>query len=69
MRWGGLGLCRVLLTAAGGWGCRKANVAPARKLSKAIFWMLSTSRFYRKVEPCLAPQGQADSGPYYMANS
>jgi hypothetical protein len=39
-----LGLCRVLLTTAGEWGCRKANVGPAGKLSKAIFGMLRTDR-------------------------
>jgi transposase len=38
---------------------QKARGAPARKLSKAVFWMLRTGRSYRKVEPCLAPQGQA----------
>jgi hypothetical protein len=52
-----------------GKGAAKARVAAARKVSKVVFWMLSTSRFYRKVEPCLAPQGQADLGPYYIANS
>ena len=41
-RWVSLGLCRVLLTAAGGWGCRKAKVGLAGKLSKAIFGMLRT---------------------------
>jgi len=37
---------------------------PARKVGKVVFWMLSTSRFYRKVGPCLAPQGQASWGVY-----
>jgi hypothetical protein len=59
-----LGLCRVLLTTAGGWRCRKSKVGPAKKLSKAIFGMLSTSRFYREVRPCLASQEQASSGAY-----
>jgi transposase len=43
---------------------RRRGGAPARKVSKAVFWMLSMSRFYRKVGPCLAPQGQASSGAY-----
>jgi hypothetical protein len=39
-------------------------VAVARKLSKAIFWMLRTGKSYRELEPYLAPRGQASSGPY-----
>jgi transposase len=45
-------------------GAQKAKVAPARKLSKAVFWILSMSRVYRKLGPCLAPQGQASSEAY-----
>jgi hypothetical protein len=45
-----------------GKGAQKARVA--RKLSKAVFWILSMSRFYRKLGPCLAPQGQASSEAY-----
>jgi hypothetical protein len=44
-----------------GKGAQKARVA--RKLSKAVFWMLSMSRFYRKVGPCLAPQGRRARRP------
>jgi len=47
-----------------GKGAHKAKVAPAGKLSRAVFWLLSMSRFYRKVGPCLASQGQAGSGAY-----
>ena len=47
-----------------GKGAQKARVAVARKLSKAVFWMLKSGRSYREVEPYLAPQGQASSGPY-----
>ena len=47
-----------------GKGAQKARVAVARKLSKAVFWMLRTGRSYREVEPYLAPQGQAGSGRY-----
>jgi hypothetical protein len=39
-----LGLCRVVLTTAGEWGCRKAKAGPAGKLSKAILGMLRTDR-------------------------
>lgn len=50
----------------GGKGAQKARVAVARKLAKAVFWMLETGRSYREVEPYLAPQGQAGSS-HYMA--
>jgi hypothetical protein len=39
-----LGLCRVVLTTAGEWGCRKAKAGLAGKLSKAILGMLRTDR-------------------------
>jgi hypothetical protein len=42
-----------------GKGAQKAKGAPARKVSKVVFWMLRTGRSYREVEPHLAPQGQA----------
>jgi transposase len=47
-----------------GKGAQKARGAPARELSKAVLRMLRTNRFYRKMRPCLAPQGQASSGAY-----
>jgi hypothetical protein len=58
-RWVNLGLCRVLLTTAGGWGCRKANVGPAGKLSKAIFGMLRTDRSCGGVNSHPGARGQA----------
>ena len=47
-----------------GKGAQKARVAVARKLAKAVFWMLKTGRSYKEVEPYLAPQGQASSSLY-----
>ena len=47
-----------------GKGAHKARGAVARKLSKAVFWMLTTGRSYREVEPYLASQGQASSEAY-----
>jgi transposase len=47
-----------------GKGAQKARGAPARKLGKAVFWMLSTDSSYREVEPYLVPLGQADSDAY-----
>jgi hypothetical protein len=46
-----------------GKGAHKAKVAPAGKLSRAVFWMLSMSRFYRKVGSCLAPGGRRTRTP------
>jgi hypothetical protein len=45
-------------------GAQKARGAPARKLSKAIFWMLGTDSSYREVEPYLVPLRQAGSRAY-----
>jgi hypothetical protein len=64
--WAPAGFYRRLLV---GKGAQKARVAVARKLSKAVFWMLRTDRSYREVEPHLAPQGQGGSGGPYMADS
>lgn len=47
-----------------GKGAQKAKVALARKLSKAVFWILRTDSSYREVEPYLVPLGQASSGAY-----
>jgi transposase len=47
-----------------GKGAHKARGAPARELSKAVFWMLRTDSSYREVEPYLVPLGQADSDAY-----
>jgi hypothetical protein len=53
-----------------GKGAQKARVAVARKLSKAVFWMLRTSRFYRKMRPCLAPGGRRARAPTWpLANA
>jgi len=54
-----LGLCRVLLTTAGEWGCRKAKAGPARKLSKAILGMLRTDRSCGGVNSHPGARGQA----------
>jgi transposase len=50
-----------------GKGAHKARGAPARELSKAVFWMLRTDSSYREVEPYLVPLGQASSGAYVAA--
>jgi hypothetical protein len=47
-----------------GKGAQKARGAPARELSKAVFWILRTDSSYREVEPYLVPLGQADSDAY-----
>jgi len=52
-----------------GKGAQKARGAPARELSKAVFWILRTDSSYREVESHLAPQGQRGSGGPYMADS
>jgi hypothetical protein len=39
-------------------------MAVARKLNKAVFWMLRTGRSYGKVESCLAPREQASAGAH-----
>jgi hypothetical protein len=59
--WAPGGFCWRLLV---GKGAQKARVAVARSFTKAVFWMLRTGRSYREVEPYLASQGQASSGPY-----
>jgi len=41
-----------------GKGAQKARVAVARKLSKAVFWMLRTGRPYREVSHTLLPRGR-----------
>ena len=46
-----------------GKGAQKARVAAAGKLSKAVLRMLRTSRFYRKMRPCLAPGGRRTRDP------
>jgi hypothetical protein len=43
---------------------QKARMAVARKLNKAVFWMLRTGRSYGKVESCLAPREQASAGAH-----
>jgi hypothetical protein len=41
-----------------GEGAQKVRVAVARCLTRAVFWMLTTGRSYRKMGPCLAPEGR-----------
>jgi hypothetical protein len=59
--WAPGGFCWRLLV---GKGAQKARGAPARELSKAVFWILRTDSSYREVEPYLVPLGQASSGAY-----
>jgi transposase len=43
---------------------QQARVGAARKLCTAVYWMLVPGRTYTKVEPYLAPRGQANSAPF-----
>jgi transposase len=45
-----------------GKGAQKVRGAPARELSKAVFWILRTDSSYREVEPYLVSLGAGELG-------
>jgi hypothetical protein len=58
--WAPAGFYRRLLV---GKSAQKVRVAVPRSFTRAVFWMLTTGRSYRKMGPCLAPEGRRTRDP------